>query len=97
MNYSTGLDHVPENKRWYANERYQALKDVGPANLNVKPVLSRCRWKEGNTEWVVDRVGPMRSTGGYDWWQVGWPDVGGLSEVLSNRNGIGIIGMANTP
>jgi len=85
-----GIDHVPENKGWYGNHRYRSLKEAA-ANME-KPMLSRCKWKADNSEWVIDRVGPIKSTGGNDWWQLGWPDVGGLSEVLMGGNGVGIIG-----
>ena len=53
-------------------------------------IISRCRapledddGEEGG--WVVERVGPMYATGGYDWWQIGWTDVGGFSEVLEKH------------
>lgn len=48
--------------------------------------------------WHVQRVGPFLSDGGYDWWQLGWSDVGMLKEVLAKfPEGIDITSTIMTP
>jgi hypothetical protein len=40
------------------------------------------------TYWNTQRVGPMTSHGGYDWWQLGWADAGGFMRAGHlNRDG----------
>lgn len=56
--------------------------------------------------WRISRIGPFRSTGGYDWWQFGWGDVGRLEELQatlkSHRVGLtghwsGMVDSSGTP
>ncbi|KAH8068433.1 hypothetical protein JL720_12205 [Aureococcus anophagefferens] len=49
--------------------------------------LRNCRIKtpEDGGAWHVQRVGPYRSHGNYDWWQMGWQDVAFFSEALAKH------------
>ena len=54
--------------------------------------------QEDGGSWHVQRVGPFVSTGGYDWWQIGWSDAGMLSDALRQHpEGVDVVGYALTP
>ena len=38
---------------------------------------------DGGT-WIIDRVGPFKSIGGYDWWQFAWDNVFDLHNVIQH-------------
>ena len=44
--------------------------------------LGSCVVAHGQYEWHTQRIGPFRSTGGFDYWQFSWSDVGSLGAVL---------------
>jgi hypothetical protein len=55
--------------------------------------VGSCATTQGQDEWLTQRVGPFRSTGGYDWWHIGWYDVdhvGGLLDRSAPGTPIGI-------
>lgn len=44
--------------------------------------------EEDGSAWHVQRIGPLTSMGGYDWWQMSASDVGNLSQVLHTHKRI---------
>ena len=91
-----GIDMIPENKHTYVRGTpwTTKLKDKGDPEakeqLGAEPMMmQQCRVPvseaDGGGAWHVQRVGPFVSTGGYDWWQIGWSDAGGLKEVIDKH------------
>ena len=70
------LDLLPENNHLYPS--YSKLSDGGHyANEGFEVRHKHCEVpadSDGGT-WSIEMIGPMYSTGGYDWWQIGWADV----------------------
>ena len=43
----------------------------------------RCRYPDSEgSEWRLERIGPFKSTGDYDWWQFGWDDTFRTNQIL---------------
>ncbi|KAH8047909.1 hypothetical protein JL721_12069 [Aureococcus anophagefferens] len=78
---TVGIDMVPENAASYIRGSSHAKnmdfetkqKIYGDEHISLR----NCRIKtpEDGGAWHVQRVGPYRSHGNYDWWQMGWQDV----------------------
>lgn len=92
-------DWVPENKNqfspgspWGPNYDFHSTK-------KKSMMASTCQIKEQDkSQWEVTRIGPMRTRGNYDWVQIGWDDIWGLSSILPNHpNGIYMIQQIMTP
>jgi hypothetical protein len=94
-NYNTfkGIDLVPERKGDYINGDLfgqlftQNLNFEDARYYNEKVILRTCTIpasEEGFT-WTVQRLGPFESHGNYDWWQLGWTDVGNFKEILDKH------------
>jgi hypothetical protein len=57
-----------------------------PPHWNSSADISLCEIKQSDgSYWRIQEVGPFTSTGGYDFWQFGWKDVFGLSEILKEH------------
>lgn len=57
-----------------------------PPFWNESADLSTCEIKQPDGYFYrIQEVGPITSTGGYDFWQFGWKDAFGLSEVLKEH------------
>lgn len=84
----TGHNHDKyERSQWYwpLLNRTKIQNDV---NLSV----SFCKEDEADgSTWHVQRIGPLVSRGGYDWWQMSAFDVGSLSNVLETRGHIALV------
>lgn len=98
-----GIDMIPENKRNYVRgvpfEKLKTKHDndhgKNPLTVNGETVMMhQCKVpmpeSEGGGAWHVQRVGPFTSTGGYDWWQIGWSDAGMISEVIEKQHPEGV-------
>ncbi|EGB03132.1 hypothetical protein AURANDRAFT_68273 [Aureococcus anophagefferens] len=88
-------DLVPENDGLYPFE--SKLKSGSHYNnFGKKPMFSTCELgSESGSTWSTEKLGPLLSTGGYDWWQIGWADVFELRSKLIDRND-GILIHANS-
>ncbi|EGB03519.1 hypothetical protein AURANDRAFT_67954 [Aureococcus anophagefferens] len=85
------IDMVPENAASYIRGSSHAKnmdfetkqKIYGDEHISLR----NCRIKtpEDGGAWHVQRVGPYRSHGNYDWWQMGWQDVAFFSEALAKH------------
>ncbi|KAH8065461.1 hypothetical protein JL721_8215 [Aureococcus anophagefferens] len=75
------LDLIPENSHLYP--RYNKLRGGGSyANEGFEVRHKHCEVPsdcDGGT-WSIEMIGPMYSTGGYDWWQLGWADLWKLGD-----------------
>mmetsp|Transcript_31784 Transcript_31784/g.53613 ORF Transcript_31784/g.53613 Transcript_31784/m.53613 type:complete len:675 (+) Transcript_31784:9-2033(+) len=84
-----GIDLIPENHEYYSpgSQNQLKLRLDKHKKYQEKPFMfSRCRLaNEDGTTWHVTRVGPFKSVGGYDWWQISYPDVGLISEALAKH------------
>ena len=91
-------DLIPENKKLYSfgNRLRKGHPAPGFNNEGQQVMHGTCEFStpEGGT-WTSERIGPFYSTGGYDWWQVGWADLFGLKKKLKGHPG-GIYVDANT-
>lgn len=95
-----GIDLVPESKDQYRNADNNGaffydnfnFEDARYYNEPVKlqtcsiPATVREEADEGFT-WTVQRLGPFESQGNYDWWQLGWSNLGNFKEVLDKNPG----------
>jgi len=94
-------DWVPENKHLF----YPGAAWGSPALTDFttkKPksfLASECQIKQDDgSEWDITRIGPIRSTGGYDWLQIGWDDLWGLEEKLKvHKNGVYVVEQIISP
>jgi hypothetical protein len=79
------IDLIPENRYKYSpsspwgNPKTYDFKTATP-----KAVLSaECRLPvTDGSSWDITRIGPFRTTGGYDWLQIGWDNIWNISEKL---------------
>mmetsp|Transcript_4367 Transcript_4367/g.7164 ORF Transcript_4367/g.7164 Transcript_4367/m.7164 type:complete len:656 (+) Transcript_4367:183-2150(+) len=83
-----GYDLVPENKdNYYSGTPFAALnKEDGKKYVNKEIKMHTCRVpQDDGGAWHVQRVGPLISRGGYDWWQVAWDNLGMLDEIFAKH------------
>lgn len=84
-----GFDLIPENKHNYPSwSDFTIHLDFDHAKEYAKEtiMMQRCRIpEEDGGAWHVQRIGPFVSRGGYDWWQLAWPDLGMFSEALAKH------------
>lgn len=69
-----GVDLVPENNHMFPNPRFKNLalkkeRSILAADCEVD--------NEDGSSWSIQRIGPFKSTGNYDWWQFAWADLHG--------------------
>jgi hypothetical protein len=85
-------DWIPENKDLYPKGSPWGPKYLFPKN-KIKTILaSTCHLEEEEIteegesgklrQWEITRIGPFVTTGGYDWLQIGWDDLWGMSKIL---------------
>jgi hypothetical protein len=81
-----GYDLVPENWGLYPplNVRFNGLDHTTKGSgINA----GRCQIEPQDTKdgsrWTIERVGPLKSTGNYDWWQFAWDNPFQTNEILS--------------
>ena len=83
------LDLIPENSHLYP--RYNKLRGGGSyANEGFEVRHKHCEVpsdSDGGT-WSIEMIGPMYSTGGYDWWQLGWADLWKLGDKYDEHGTI---------
>jgi hypothetical protein len=88
-----GTDLVPENKDqylrapitgklYYNNLNFNDARNVAP---EIKMQSCSVPSQEDGWTWNIQRIGPFESHGNYDWWQVGWHDMGNLQGVLDKH------------
>jgi len=87
------VDLIPESKDYYVEEspfvqgglNFTARTDImGDEDI----MMQRCKVPRDDGKpggWVVDRVGPFCATGGYDWWQIGWSNLGNFEGILKEH------------
>ena len=70
-----GTDLVPENKHLWPGGHNGKHKNH-PTKKEISSLVADCEVdnKDGST-WSIQRIGPFKSTGNYDWWQFAWADV----------------------
>ena len=88
-----GVDLIPESKDYYEKGspyvrgglNFTAHTDImGDEEITMQ----RCKVPRDDGKpggWVVDRVGPFYATGGYDWWQIGWSNLGDFESILKDH------------
>lgn len=96
FNKFKGTDMIPENRHNYVRGSTFAnsLNFMDKKSFYEEDIMmAECRIPEDDGgAWHVQRVGPFKSTGGYDWWQLGWSDAGAFSEALEKHpEGIDVI------
>jgi hypothetical protein len=78
-----GIDLVPENHDLFAPfpSPWGVMDDsvAKPGSMMGRTCDVEM---EDQSTWSITRIGPIYSTGGYDWVQIGWDDVFGLEEKL---------------
>eukprot|EP00968_Pinguiococcus_pyrenoidosus_P022342 scaffold3153_cov243-Pinguiococcus_pyrenoidosus.AAC.2 len=85
------FDLIPENKDHYARDNpllRNAVHGKKDEVLDGEDItISRCKIEtpEDGGAWHIQRVGPFLSTGGYDWWQIGWSDGCFMTEALERH------------
>eukprot|EP00933_Yihiella_yeosuensis_P052643 TRINITY_DN50742_c0_g1_i1.p1 TRINITY_DN50742_c0_g1~~TRINITY_DN50742_c0_g1_i1.p1 ORF type:complete len:506 (+),score=65.65 TRINITY_DN50742_c0_g1_i1:84-1601(+) len=52
------------------------------ASADGRPKFKSCQVEAEEGVWHVNRVGPFRSRGGYDWWEIAWADAFHLSSLI---------------
>jgi hypothetical protein len=74
-----GYDLVPE-RHGIGSAKFRSL-DAKTFGSNIKG--GRCKiTDDGDSEWVLERIGPFKSTGDYDWWQFAWDDTFQTRKIL---------------
>jgi hypothetical protein len=73
----TGVDLVPENHDLFSDVGTQYKKRLDATIVAPKSLLaSNCETtNDDGSRWTITRIGPFRTTGGYDWTQVGWENL----------------------
>ena len=66
-----GIDLVPENKHLYQVPLWNNL--ATKKEMSILAADCEVDNDDGST-WSIQRVGPFKSTGNYDWWQFAWGD-----------------------
>jgi hypothetical protein len=96
----TSTDWIPENKNLYNTRSSWGKKFDFVSYPAKKTMASSCHLENEAFEgkWELTRIGPFRTTGGYDWLQVGWDDLFGVKEILKkNPDGIYIMEQFMSP
>ncbi len=81
-----GVDMVPENHHLFKKKSPWGPKldtSVVPEK-SMKAANCENNLDDGST-WSVSRIGPFRTTGGYDWVQVGWDNLWDLRALFSKH------------
>lgn len=79
-------DLIPELTNNYKDARLRHKGSYGTNNEGIEITFQHCDLSvQGDYTWTVERIGPFISTGGYDWWQIGWEDVFGFEHVLQKH------------
>ena len=80
-----GTDLVPENKHLYLRTGDYPWGRNFATNKDTTVLAAECDI-ENNDEstWSIQRIGPFKSTGNYDWWQFAWNDVLRFKEKLKS-------------
>lgn len=97
----TSTDWIPENKDLYS-PRSSWGKSFDFTSYPARQTKAyACHLEnEGAFEgqWELTRIGPFRTTGGYDWLQLGWDDIFGTAEILTKHpDGIFILEQFMSP
>ena len=87
-------DWIPENKDKYGG-RFSKWggKSFDFDSFPPRSIMaSQCKLDATEGTWDITRLGPFRTTGGYDWLQIGWDDIWGISKILKQHlDGIYIV------
>lgn len=88
------VDWIPENKDLYPPGSPWGPSYQFPASKKKSILASTCHLnEEDNSQWEITRIGPFITTGGYDWIQIGWDDLWGMSKILEEYpEGVHFIG-----
>jgi hypothetical protein len=78
-----GYDLVPENNMSYHRFEWWNLNRTTYGS-NIKGGRCNITASDG-TYWTFERIGPIRSTGNYDWWQFAWDDPFQTKQILRNN------------
>lgn len=94
------VDWIPENKHLYPRGSPWGEKYEFPSSKKKYILASTCHIDQDidGAQWEITRIGPFYTTGGYDWVQVGWDDLWGLSKILEKHpDGIYFVGQHMSP
>lgn len=88
-----GVDLNPARHKEYefrGSTQWGKLKPLSasnrPPHWTSSADISLCTIKQSDGSYYrIQELGPFASTGGYDFWQFGWKDVFGLSEILTEH------------
>jgi hypothetical protein len=94
-----GIDMVPENHYLFKSGSPWGSKldttSVPPKTMRG----STCELElEDGTYWTINRIGPFKTHGGYDWTQMGWDNLWNLREKLEKyTDGIYVLDQFSSP
>ena len=80
-----GTDLVPENKHLYLRTGDYPWGRKFATNKETTILAAECDVENHDeSTWSIQRIGPFKSTGNYDWWQFAWNDVLRFKEKLKS-------------
>lgn len=93
------IDWIPENKKLYPMGSPWGPTYEFPENKKKSILASTCHIdEEDESQWEITRIGPFYTTGGYDWVQIGWDDLWGMSKILElYPDGVYFVGQHMSP
>lgn len=99
FNKFIATDHVPENKHLYKPGAQWGKRYDYTSVEKYSMKIAECEIDTGDGGgWILQRIGPFKSTGGYDWWQIGWDDVWNLEGLLAkHKEGVYITEQLSAP
>lgn len=83
------VDLIPENKAFYSRGSPWGPKfdfDSYPSK-SIKAATCQLNADRDTSSWEITRIGPFKTTGGYDWLQIGWDNIFDLKEILKHHPG----------
>eukprot|EP00966_Prymnesium_polylepis_P092233 2135471-Prymnesium_polylepis.2 len=80
----SGIDLIPEaGGSLPLGSPFKLSKEASRSPLGGGRLdVCECTTKVSHGKWFTQRVGPLLSTGGYDWWQFSWDNFANLREEL---------------
>ena len=97
-----GKDLIPENHDYFPawpNKWGPKLTTRGSIKKAMKGgTCEKSSTKNDGSQWTVTRLGPFKTTGGYDWTQVGWEDLWSIESKLKiHKEGIFVLEQLSVP
>lgn len=96
----TGFDLIPENHHLFPPSSEPFWGRMDTTKYPSEAILGQtCETEnEDGSRWTMQRLGPMKTTGCYDWTQMGWDNIFNLEEKLVDHpDGIFIVEQFSGP